>query len=159
MAKKTKNITEKEKQKYKAYFKDETGIFIIEKLTRDIVERCRLPEAIELRKKLGYNHNDIMAREETSIAEKIVKLYPHENIVLNKKFYNRKPDIWFKNHNLIIEDDEGNHENYDSDDEKEREDMFKKHNFKIFRCNPNDPNFDLFKFLGEINLYILKLYE
>ena len=26
-------------------------------------------------------------------------------------------------------------------------------------CNPNDPNFDLFKFLGEINLYILKLRE
>ena len=100
-----------------------------------------------------------MVQEETSIAAKIIKHFPHENIVLNKKFYNRKPDIWFKNHNLIIEVDEGNHENYDSDDEKEREDMFKKHNFKIFRCNPNDPNFDLFKFLGEINLYILKLYE
>ena len=61
--------------------------------------------------------------------------------MLNKKFNNRKPDIWFKNHNLIIEVDEGNHENYDSDDEKEREDMFKKHNFKTIRCNPNDPNF------------------
>ena len=79
--------------------------------------------------------------------------------MLNKKFNNRKPDIWFKNHNLIIEVDEGNHENYDSDDEKEREDMFKKHNFKIFRCNPNDPEFDLFTFLGEINLYISKLRE
>ena len=100
-----------------------------------------------------------MVREETSIAEKIIKLFPNENIVLNKKFNNRKPDIWFKNHNLIIEVDEGNHENYDSDDEKEREDMFKKHNFKIFRCNPNDPNFDLFKFLGEINLYVSELRE
>ena len=94
-----------------------------------------------------------MVREETSIAEKIIKLFPNENIVLNKKFNNRKPDIWFKNHNLIIDVDEGNHENYDSDDEKEREDMFKKHNFKIFQCNPNDPNFDLFKFLGEICTY------
>ena len=28
--KKTKNITEKEKQKYNAYFKGETGVFIIE---------------------------------------------------------------------------------------------------------------------------------
>ena len=26
-------------------------------------------------------------------------------------------------------------------------------------CNSNDPNFDLFKFLGEINLNILKLCE
>ena len=47
---KKKFITEKEKQKYKAYFENETGIFIIEKLTRDIIERCKLPEAIELRK-------------------------------------------------------------------------------------------------------------
>ena len=95
-----------------------------------------------------------MVREKISIAGKIMKLFPKENIVLNKNFNNRKPDIWFKDHNIIIEVDNGNHENYDSDDEKEREDMFKKHNFKIFRCNPNDPNFDLFRFLGEINLYV-----
>ena len=100
-----------------------------------------------------------MAREETSLAEKIIKLFPNENVVLNKKFNNRKPNIWFENHNLIIEVDEGNHESYNSDDEKEREDMFNKHNFKIFRCNPNDPNFDLFKFLDEINLHISKLRE
>ena len=37
--------------------------------------------------------------------------------------------------------------------------MFKKDNFKNFLCNPNDPNFDLFKFLGEINLLISKLPE
>ena len=157
-SKKTEDITEEEKQKYKAYFKGKEGVFIIEKHARDIIE-SKLPEAIELRKRLGYNHGGIIVQEETSIAEKIIKLFPNENIVLNKKFNNRKPDIWFKNYNFIIEVDEGNHENYDSDDEKEREDMFKKHNFKIFRCNPNDPNFDLFKFLGKINLHISKLCE
>ena len=114
--KKTKDITEEEKEKYKAFFEGEAGIFIIEKLTRDIIERCKLPEAIELRKK-----NRIESQwEEISIAEKIIELFPNKNIVLNKKFNNRKPDIWFKNHNLIIEVDEGNHENYDSDDKKER---------------------------------------
>ena len=81
-----------------------------------------------------------MVQEETSIAEKIIKLFPYENIVLNKKFNNRKLDIWFKNHNLIIEFEEGNHGNYDPVDEKERENMFKCHNFNIFLCNPNDPN-------------------
>ena len=111
---------------------------------------------MNLDKKLGYNHNNIIIREETSIAEKI-KLFPNKNIELNKKFNNRKSVIWFKNHNLAIEVDEGNHENYDSDDEKEREDMFEKHNYKIFRCNPNDPNFDIFKFVGEISLHISKL--
>ena len=77
-------------------------IFIIEKLTCDIIERYKLSGATELRKKLGYNHDDMMAREETSIAEKIIKLFSHQNIVLNKRFNNRKPDIWFKNHNFII---------------------------------------------------------
>ena len=100
-----------------------------------------------------------MVWEETSMAEEIIKLFPKENIVLNKKFNNRKPDIWFKDHNIIIEVDEGNHESYDSDDEKERKDMFKRHNFKTLWFNPNDPNFDLVKFIGKINLYISKLRE
>ena len=112
-----------------------------------------------MEKKLGYNHDDIMVWEETSIAEKIPKLFPNENIVLNKKFNSRKPDIWFKNHSSIIEVDEWNHENSDSDDEKERKDMSKKHNLKIFRCDPKDPNFDLFKSVGKINLYISKPRE
>ena len=77
--------------------------------------------------------------------------------MLNKRFNCRKLEIWFKNHNLIIEVDEGNHGSYDSDDEKERKDLFKKHNFKIFQCNPNDPNFHIFKFLGEMNLPKSKL--
>ena len=87
--KKTKDIKEKEK-KYKTFFKDKDGIFIIEKLTRDITECCKLPKAIELRKKLGHSHDDIMIREETSTAEKKIKLFPDENIVLNKKSNNRK---------------------------------------------------------------------
>ena len=47
---KTKDITKEKKEKQKAFFEGETLIFIIEKLTRDIIERCKLPEAIELRK-------------------------------------------------------------------------------------------------------------
>ena len=54
-----------------------------------------------------------MVWEETSMAEKIIKLFSKESIVLTKKFNNRKPDIWFKDHNIIIEVDEGNHESYD----------------------------------------------
>ena len=87
--KKTKNITEEEKQKYKAFSDGEKGTFIFKKLTRDIIEHFKLPEAMELRKKLGYNHDDIIFWEETSIAEKIIKLFRNENIVLNKKFNNQ----------------------------------------------------------------------
>ena len=95
-----------------------------------------------------------MVCKETSIAEKVLKLFPDENIVFNKNFNGRKANIWFKDYACTVEVDEGNHQNYDSDDEKEREGMFKKHNFKTFWSNPNDPNFNLFKFVGKINWYI-----
>ena len=42
---------------------------------------------------------------------------------------------------------------------KKREDMFKSHYFKTFPYNPNDPNVDLFKFVGEIILCISTLCE
>ena len=104
---KTKNIRKEEKEKYKVFFEGEENVVIIEKRAHDIIEHCKLPKAIELRKKLGYNHDDIIVRQETSVAEKVIKLFPNENIVLNKKFNNRKPDIWFKNHNFFIKLDQG----------------------------------------------------
>ena len=157
--KKTKGITKEEKQKYKTIFEGKKGVFIIEKLARDVIENCKLPEAADFRKKLVCNRGNIMVREETSIAEKIIKLFPDENIVLNKKFNNRKLDVWFKDRDTIVEIDEGNHESYDTDDEEEKKNMFKKHNFKIFRCNPTDPSFNTHPFFGKINSYITNLRE
>ena len=73
--KKTKTIMKEEKQKYKAYLEGETGIFIIKKLTRDIIERCKLPQAIELRKKLGYNHDDTMIHDKKGSSWKNIKTF------------------------------------------------------------------------------------
>ena len=52
LGKKTKYITKEEKEQYKCYFEIKKGVFIIEKLARDITERCKLREAIELGKKI-----------------------------------------------------------------------------------------------------------
>ena len=132
MVKKRKGITEEEMRRYKTFFEGKKGVFIIEKVAIDVIEKCKLPKAIDFRKKFRYNHDDKMVCKETSKAEKI-KLFPYENIVLNKKFKGRKPDSWFKDLHLTVEVDEGNHEDYDRDDEKEREDMFKRHNFKTIK--------------------------
>ena len=102
---KKKQKTQK-KKKYKTFFEGEKCVFIIKRLTCDVMENCKLPEAIDFRKKMGYNHNDIMVHEEASTAEKLVKFFPDENIVLNKKFNDMKPDIWFKNRDTIVEIDE-----------------------------------------------------
>ena len=44
VVKKTKDIKKEEKEKYKAFFAGEEGVFIIEKLTHDIIKRCKLPK-------------------------------------------------------------------------------------------------------------------
>ena len=44
-----------------------------------------------------------MVHEEISIREKVVKLFPDENIVLNKKFNDRKTKLWFKDRDIIVE--------------------------------------------------------
>ena len=41
----------KNKNIFKGYFKGESDVFIIGKLMHDIIDWCKLPEAIELRKK------------------------------------------------------------------------------------------------------------
>ena len=55
-----------------------------------MIERCKLPKDIELRKKLGYNQDNIMVYEETSTAEKIIKSFPHENLILENQIFGLK---------------------------------------------------------------------
>ena len=47
---KNQKTLQKKKKIYQAFFKGKDGIFIIEKLTHDIIERCKLPKTIELKK-------------------------------------------------------------------------------------------------------------
>ena len=58
-------------------------------------------------------------------------------------------NIWFKYYNFIIEVDKGNHENYDSDDEKERENVLKSITLKFFDVIPMILSLIFFKFLGK----------
>ena len=50
--KKINYITEKEKQIYKICFNGKTGVYILEKLGCDLIEGCKLPKAIDFRKKI-----------------------------------------------------------------------------------------------------------
>ena len=83
--KKINYITEKEKQIYKTCFNGKTGVYILEKLGCDLIEGCKLPKALDFRKKLGYNHSNILVREEQSIASKIIKLFSNEKNITRQK--------------------------------------------------------------------------
>ena len=98
-----------------------------------------------------------MVREETSIAEKIIKLFPNENIVLNKKFNDRKPDVWFKNHNLTIELMKEIMKIMTQTMKKKEKTCLKSIILKLFNVISMILVLIFFKFVGKINLYISKL--
>lgn len=53
------------KTQSKTFFESEKDAFIVEKPAPDVIENCKLPEAIDLRKKLEYNHDNTMVCEKT----------------------------------------------------------------------------------------------
>ena len=92
-----------------------------------------LPKAIKLRKKLGYNHDDIMICEETSIAEKIIKLFPKKilclitNLITENQIFGLKLIILLlKLMNEIMKI------MIQMMKKKKRENMFKNYNFRFF---------------------------
>ena len=56
---------------------------------------------------MGYNQDNIMVYEETSIAKKIFSSW---------KFNIRKPDIWFKKRDAAVEVHEDKHADYGTED-------------------------------------------
>ena len=66
------------------------------------------------------------------------------------KFDKYKVDLFFPEYNLVIECDENNHDDRDSEQEKIREDYITSLGNKIIRYNPNVSSFDLSNVLREI---------
>ena len=118
-----------------------------------------MPEFIGSREKLGYNHNNIIVCEETSIGSKIIKLFPNEKLLLNKKFNFRKLVVWFADLNFIIKIDEGNHPRYDDNDEREKTCSKKDFVVKLFNVIQLTLLLIFTNFLGKMNCYITKLHE
>ena len=59
-------------------------------------------------------------------------------------------DLYFIDYKLVIECDENNHDDRDSEQEKIREDYITSLGNKIIRYNPNVSSFDLSNVLREI---------
>jgi very-short-patch-repair endonuclease len=62
-----------------------------------------------------------------------------------------KVDLYFPDHNLVVENDENGHKDRDPDKEKQRQDFILSEGKIILRYNPNKCNFDLSLVLREIN--------
>lgn len=69
-------------------------------------------------------------------------------------FAQYKVDLYFPDHNLVVECDENNHDDRDADKEKTREDFILSLGKTMIRFNPNHNKFDLSFALREINRVI-----
>ena len=66
-------------------------------------------------------------------------------------------DLYIKDFNLVIECDEYNHRDRDPMYEQERQEYIEsKLGCHFIRFNPDEPNFSIFKVIGDINKYMLK---
>lgn len=69
---------------------------------------------------------------------------------------NYKIDCYLPQYKIAIEIDEYGHKYYNKKQEKEREKyILKKLNCVFVRCNPNNKDFNIFEFIGDINLKII----
>ena len=64
-------------------------------------------------------------------------------------------DLYFVDHNLVVECDENGHEDRDPLQEQIRENYLKESGNKLIRFNPNATDFDLSNVLREINAVLL----
>ena len=62
-------------------------------------------------------------------------------------------DLYFKEHNIVVECDERGHSSYDEEKEEDRKLAIREifQDPVVIRFNPDEPFFDIFKVIGKIH--------
>lgn len=115
-------------------------------------------EAIEFSKNIGINikSNKFICIENDTLKN-IIEAFINEEIILQYSVNNYRIDLYFPKYNLAIECDEEHHKKYLLSD-KIREDNIKDviKDCKFIRYSPYDKDFNIFKVINEIYIYIIK---
>ena len=132
-----------------------------------LVCRSKLPNSIEIAKKLGINLIQKITVKETDIMEKLFKVFDQSSIKYITQYFVKENESLFRidcylpDFKIAIEIDENGHKDRNPEYEKNREEIIKKQlGCTFIRENPDSDNFCIFSFIGkifnEINLKKLK---
>ena len=113
-------------------------------------------EAIEFSKNIGINiKSNKYTCIENDTLKNIIDAFINEEIILQYAVNNYRIDLYFPKYNLAIECDEDHHKKYLLSD-KIREDNIKEtiNDCKFIRYKPYDKDFNIFKVINEIYIYI-----
>ena len=100
----TTNPTEEQIWDYEAWLDD--GLYIIEELALKIIMHCRIPAAIKLRSKLGFNQYDITLTKEQAVLKSVMDEFERENMETQYSVSGYRIDLYFHEYKLAIEVDE-----------------------------------------------------
>lgn len=107
--------------------------------------------------KFNLNVNKIMKNKKKDNINKIIEAFNGIDYKLQYKINEYKIDLYLVDYNLAIECNENNCSYYDQEKETERKNYIKKKlNCYLICFNPDDENFNIFKIINKIFLFILK---
>lgn len=134
------------------------GDYINKREASLILSRIRNARSYHIAELIGIDVlNTTIPSIEQDVLSKIIKSFPNEKIALQKTILGSyKIDLYFTDYNLAIEVDEFGHSDRDKDYDSNREKYVLEHTNvnKFIRINPDAPDYDIFKSIGEINNYL-----
>ena len=141
---------------------DRRSFFIDQNGLNSLILGSRLPNSIHFAHFFDIKINQKFVRKETDIVCAI-KDFCNSAKIKNEHLYCVDKengyyfiDFYLPDHRIAIEIDENDHVYRNPKYEKQREKFIqKKLNCKFIRCNPDDPNFNIYSLLGKINLCIV----
>ena len=108
---------------------------------------------LEFKKKLGLDINSVTC-DEQDIISTLQTAFEGEIILTQYCIENKRIDAYFPKYKLAIEVDEYNHEDRNSNYEKNGQSMIENHGTTIIRTNPYAANFNINKLINQIYRHI-----
>ena len=108
---------------------------------------------LEFKLKLGLDFN-LVTCDEQDIISTVQTTFEGEIIITQYWIENKRLDAYFSKYKLAIEVDEYNHEDRDSNYEKNRQSMIENHGITIIRTNPDAADFNINKLINQIYRHI-----
>ena len=118
-------------------------VFVRNDLVERKIKSCRKSSKIflEFKKKIGLDIN-LVTCDEQDIISTLQTTFEGEIIITQYWIENKRLDAYFSKYKLAIEVDEYNHEDRDSNYEKNRQSMIENHGITIIRTNPDAADFN-----------------
>ena len=149
-----------EKQKYRQELTlnaeyQQCRVFVRNDLVERKIKSCRKSSKIffEFKKKLGLDIN-LVTCDGQDIISTLHTTFEGEIIITQYWIENKRLDAYFSKYKLAIEVDEYNHEDRDSNYEKNRQSVIENHGITIIRTNPDAANFNIDKLINQICSHI-----